>query len=226
MEASPSPLSMAVLAIIALVIYETIRGMASMATPGSLLSSKGRKGHGMRAEGMSALWPSPLGADQGYYHGLDPCLSLEDIRRAHAPQHHIFIAVPLHYSNDGVPELLRSLAMQEYPRLTVVFYDDAATDGSGELLAKAEARDPLMFELVVLSGVERLGPAHARWQLIRYILGRADPMDIVMFVDGDGESIVAYDLTNSETSCYSFSIYNSFLMPFCHRSSVPRRGAT
>lgn len=190
---APSALSLVLLAVLAMATYQTIWGLtrAAINTPSvSSLQLDGWKGRHVLADGMTALSSGRPGTSESQRPGLslDPCLSLEDVRQAHAPQHHIFVAVPLHFSNEGLPDLLRSLAMQQYPNLTVVVYDDAAPDGSGELLAQEEARGTLPFELTVIRSADRLGPAHGRWELMRHIVKRAGPMDLVMFLDGDGQS--------------------------------------
>ena len=86
------------------------------------------------------------------------------------------VIVPFHDLSEYLPECLRSLAAQSYPKLEVVMVDDGSTD-DGAVAAKATAaRDP-RFRLIQQ---ENSGPGPARNTGVAHATGR-----YLAFADGD-----------------------------------------
>jgi len=97
--------------------------------------------------------------------------------------HRVIIASQLYNSARFIPPYFESIISQNYTNLKVVIYDDASEDESVDVVASYIGNVP--FELVLLQGKERGGPALAKWHLIEHIRKTTSKMDLVMFLDAD-----------------------------------------
>ena len=101
----------------------------------------------------------------------------------------VFIGIPSHDLN-CVIECVKSAVGQTYPRKHIVAYVDGMRHNDTELRLLPHCRGLCS----ILSNETRLGPAHARFQIMRHVWYRANAMDWLLFIDGDDTFVAATSL--------------------------------
>lgn len=104
------------------------------------------------------------------------------------------IVVPFRNAGEHLAGCIESLSCQDYDNFDATFIDDCSDDGSGDRVPTSDPR----FSLV--RNTERMGPLVNRTQ---FIVG-CDPMDIVVYVDGDDQ------LASVDALTYLNETYNRF----------------